>query len=133
MKKLLALVLAFVMVFSLAACTKPAGNDQTDAPKTEEAATTKADSGETEATEPATDGSYPKLRLNMTSFTGDPPTHAQEVLDALNAKLIEKGAGAELEFVWVGFADMRTQLNLLLTGGDDSLDILNLHLFAQRS
>ena len=132
MKKMLALVLALVMVFSLFACTStPSGNDTTAAPETTKAAdeTTKAaDDGTTAA--PATDGNYPKLRLNMTSFTGDPPTHAQEVQDALNAKLIEKGAAAEIEFVWVGFADMRTQLNLLLTGGDDSLDILNSFWYA---
>jgi putative aldouronate transport system substrate-binding protein len=127
MKKLLALVLALVMVLSLAACTKPAGNDTTtEAPKTEEAGTQEAGTEKADDATPApeSDGSYPKLRMNMSTFTGEPPTHAAEVEAALNEKLREK-AQAEVEFVWVPFGDMVTQLNLLLTGGEDSLDILS--------
>ena len=132
MKKLLALVLALVMVLSLAACSKAPAESSTEAAKTEAAGTEAAgtEAAGTEAAETkAAEGNYPKLRLNMTSFTGEAPAHAPEVLDALNAQLREK-AGAEVEFVWVGFADMRTQLNLLLTGGDDSLDILNSFWYA---
>lgn len=132
MKKLLALVLALVMVLSLAACSKAPAGESTEAAKTEAAGTEAAgtEAAGTEAADTkAAEGSYPKLRLNMTSFTGEAPAHAQEVTDAINAQLREK-AGAEVEFVWVGFADMRTQLNLLLTGGDDSLDILNSFWYA---
>lgn len=127
MKKLLALVLALVMVLSLAACTStPSGNDTTTKA---EADTTKAEADTTKAADdgtdaPQTDGNYPKLRMNMSTFTGEPPTYAAEVEAALNEKLREK-AQAEIEFVWVPFGDMVTQLNLLLTGGEDSLDILS--------
>ncbi|MBQ6551292.1 MAG: ABC transporter substrate-binding protein [Lachnospiraceae bacterium] len=126
MKKLLALLLAMVMVLSLAACggTAPADTGE----KTQEAeADTQAseneaaEEGEQEATE---DSGFPKLRINLTSFTGEAPTYAKEVQDALN-ELLRVKAQAEVEFVWIGFSDMKTQLNLLLTGGDDSIDILS--------
>ena len=128
MKKLLALLLALAMVLALAACGGSTTPDQGS--KTESKEDTKApdtpdtQAPDTQAPEGSGDVTYPKIRLNLTSFTGEAPTYAKEVQDALNEQLREK-AQAEVEFVWVGFADMSTQLNLLLTGGDDSLDILS--------
>ncbi len=120
MKKILAILLAALMLFSLAACTAPEG-----APQESE----KANEGAAEKDDDAGADEIVKLRLNMTSFTGEAPAKADIVLEAFNKELREK-AGAEVEFVWVGFANMQTQLNLLLTGGDDSLDILNSFWYA---
>ena len=75
------------------------------------------------------DGSYPVIRINETAFYGGPPANGDLIEDALNEILREK-AHAEIEFVYVQMSDMKTQLNLLLTGGDDSLDLFSSFFYA---
>lgn len=106
MRKALALILALVIVLGCAACgAKPSASgkpDNSDAPN-EEIAT---------------------IRFNMISITGEPRSKQDAVLEKLNGILREK-AGAELEPVYVNFAELQQQMNLLLTGGEESLDIFN--------
>ena len=72
---------------------------------------------------------YPVIRINETAFYGGPPANGDLIEDALNEILREK-AHAEIEFVYVQMSDLQTQLNLLLTGGDDSLDLLSSFFYA---
>lgn len=109
MKKTLALILSLVMVLGLVACGSADGGSSAAEPN---------------GGGSATSGEVVKLRFNMISITGEPRSKQAEVLGELNAILREK-AGAELEPVYVNFAELQQQMNLLLTGGSDSLDIFN--------
>jgi len=122
MKKFLAVLLAGLMVISMMAC---GGSGET---KTT-AGTTKAAEATTQGTTTSEPASYPKLRINITSFSGEAPAAVDQVTEALNVIFREK-AGCEIEFVTVGFATMKEQLNLLLTGGEDTLDILSSFWYA---
>ncbi len=62
----------------------------------------------------------PTIRLNMVNFYGNPDE--KEVEDAINAILVPK-VGAKLDIVGIEFGSWQTQLNLMLTGGPDALDI----------
>ena len=70
----------------------------------------------------STNGEYPVIRVPYSivfdSFDAD------KVEDALNEIMREK-AGAEIELVGIEFANWSTQLNLMLTGGENSLDIFS--------
>ena len=80
--------------------------------------------GNTAGTETASaeNGEYPVIRVPYSivfdSFDAD------KVEDALNEIMREK-AGAEIELVGIEFANWATQLNLMLTGGDNSLDLFS--------
>ena len=102
MKKLLCSILAAVMLLTCVGC---GGGD------------TASGSGANVDGE----ADYPVLRFHMISLTGEARPKQEEVIEALNEVLREK-AQAEVEPVWVSFSEMSQQLNLMLTGGDDSLD-----------
>lgn len=119
-KRVLALFMVLALVLGCTACqsqnsSTPDGGESSS-PTSEE----NNSSSEASAENTAEDGEYPVLRFNMT-YTTEPRIKSAEVTEALNEVLREK-AGAEVEPVWVAFADFKTQLNLMLVGGDDSLD-----------
>ena len=111
MKRLLAILLACVLAMSLAACGKK-GDVEGD---TKEPVNEQTNAGDSE--------DYPVLRINQTAFYGGPPDNHEIVEEALN-KILREKAHAEVEVVYIQASDLQTQLNLLLTGGDDALDIL---------
>ena len=111
MKRLLAILLAGVLAMSLAACGKK-GDVEGD---TKEPVNEQTNAGDSE--------DYPVLRINQTAFYGGPPDNHEIVEEALN-KILREKAHAEVEVVYIQASDLQTQLNLLLTGGDDALDIL---------
>lgn len=108
-----------VLVLSLVAC----GNDRAQSGDASNAAST-GQTGESTSGSSKTDGDYPVIRINETAFYGEPPANGERIQEALNVILREK-AHAEIEFVYVQMSNLSTQLNLLLTGGDDSLDLLS--------
>ena len=121
-KRVLALLLALALIVSCAAC---GGNNNSSSSQGSGSSTTEGTSsdGEADAGDTAEDGEYPVLRFNLT-YSTEPRSKSDEVIEALNEVLREK-AGAEVEPVWINFADFKTQLNLMLVGGDDSLDFFS--------
>ena len=119
MKRILSVLLSCVLVLSLVAC----GNDRAQSGDASNAASTDQ-TGESTSGSSKTDGDYPVIRINETAFYGEPPANGERIQEALNVILREK-AHAEIEFVYVQMSNLATQLNLLLTGGDDSLDLLS--------
>lgn len=109
-KKFIYLLLTVVMVVSsLAGC----GKNATKTPEGDDAVAT---------TETSTTGEYPVIRVPYSimfdSFDAD------AIEDALNVIMREK-AGAEIDLIGIEFGNWSTQLNLMLTGGDNSLDIFS--------
>lgn len=114
MKRCISLMLALMI---LLACVGCGGQETSSTSDNGSSGHSSAEASETTAE----DEDYPVLRFNIISNTGEPRSKQAEVMDAINEILREK-AHAEIEPVWVNFAEMTQQMNLLLTGGDDSLD-----------
>ena len=113
MKKLLALLLAMVMVLGLVACgaseQKPA---ETKAP---EAAAPAEPEAPVEEAEPALEPVTLKIWFHGSNVT---PDASAEVLKVLNPYLQEK-IGVTLEPIWGTWGDFDTAVVTALTGGDD--------------
>ena len=75
----------------------------------------------------AAEDNVPVIRMNLVNFYGNPDE--AEVEDAINAILVPK-VGAKLDIVGIEFGSWTTQLNLMLTGGPDSLDIFTSFWYA---
>ena len=124
MKRIITVLLATAMTLSLVACA--AGTAPAPAAGNAPAETTAA-AEEPEAAEPADSSDadseeYPVIRVNYHCIF-ETWEAVDEVQAALNELLREK-AHAELEIVIIPTSDLKQQTNLLMTGGDDSLDIL---------
>lgn len=65
---------------------------------------------------------YPVVKMNYSIVGGNKDEKAIE--DALNVIMREK-AGAEVDLIGIEFGNWATQLNLMLTGGDNSLDLFS--------
>ena len=118
MKKLLALILALVMVVSLfAGCSKsnaPAPAES-EAPAAEE--TTASETAETEA--PAEDKpKYDENAVLTWYYMGDDAEDNQMVWDAAN-ELIKAELGFTVNFIPVGPGEYQEKINLAINGGDD--------------
>ncbi|MBR1585670.1 MAG: ABC transporter substrate-binding protein [Clostridia bacterium] len=72
----------------------------------------------------------PVIRMNMVNFYGN--KDEKEVEDAINAILVPK-VGAKLDIVGIEFGAWQTQLNLMLTGGPDALDVFTSFWYAPLS
>jgi putative aldouronate transport system substrate-binding protein len=108
----LSFILAMLLIVGmLGACAAPAATTE-PAAQTDAAATDAA----------ATDGTLPVIRVAYTRiFATD---SEQKIEDALNV-IMRKEAQAEIDLVPVDFSSMNTQFNLMLTGGEDSIDIFS--------
>lgn len=111
-KRMLTCVLALVMLLSLAACGSSGGETTkaTEAPA--------SSSGDAPAA-PA-DGEYPTIKVQMTCL--NVPKDVKMVEEAVSAITREK-IGANVEFIMMEYANQAQQLNLLLSAGDDSIDV----------
>lgn len=67
-------------------------------------------------------GEYPVIRINYAAVGN--PTDEQVIEDALNEILREK-AGAEVDLIGIAFGNWTSQLNLMLVGGDNALDLFS--------
>lgn len=122
MKRIVTLLIAVVMILSLAACGG-GNNKQPSATGKTSTDATQATSGE--KTNKSTDNEpeeIPVIRVNYHCIF-DTWEAVDEVQDALN-ELLRERANAELEIVIIPTSDLKQQTNLLLTGSPDSLDIL---------
>lgn len=125
MKRIISALLVCLLVLSLAACNgggTTSGNTDSTLNNDSQSEASTGDTAEDE-------GDYPVIRINETAFYGGPPANGDLIEEALNEILREK-AHAEIEFVYVQMSDLQTQLNLMLTGGDDSLDLLSSFFYA---
>lgn len=118
MKKLLAMLLALVMVMSLAAC----GGDENAETKTDNGTTAASEqSGETNETkttpEPVDVNELEPVTLQM-YFHGSNVTDDSKVLEALNSYLQEK-INVTLKPIWGTWGDFDTNAVLSLQGGED--------------
>lgn len=120
LRKAVSVLLAVTMlVFTLTGCgSKPAGETGGGEAETESNAGQEAD----KSADAASTGEYPVIRVpySIVFESFDAPA----IQDALNEIMREK-AGAEIELVGIEFGNWSTQLNLMLTGGDNSLDIFS--------
>ena len=73
---------------------------------------------------------YPVVTMEFL-LIGD-TSQKQEIEDALNVILREK-AQAEVNLVGIEFANLVTQLNLMLTGGENSIDLFNSFWYTSES
>lgn len=69
-------------------------------------------------------GSYPVIRLMQHRFTPEQCSAEAEIEEALN-KIFREKCGCEVDIIFLSFGDVPDKLNLLLTGGKDSLDIFS--------
>lgn len=114
MKKILALMMAVILVLSLAACggsgsSTPAADGNPSA------------AGDTPAT-PAGSGDYPVIRWAYSTMWNN--DSEPEVEAAIN-EILRESCGAEIDLVAVDFSSMQQQYNLLLSGGKDTIDIFS--------
>jgi putative aldouronate transport system substrate-binding protein len=112
-RALLAILAMLLLVGMLGACAAPAAT----------AAATEAPAAEAATTDTATtDGTYPVIRMAYTRiFASD----SEAKIEAALNEIMRKEAGAEIDLVPVDFSSMNTQFNLMLTGGEDSIDIFS--------
>ena len=118
-KRIVTLLIAVVMILSLAACGG-GNNKQPSATGKTSTDATQATSGE--KTNKSTDNEpeeIPVIRVNYHCIF-DTWEAVDEVQDALN-ELLRERANAELEIVIIPTSDLKQQTNLLLTGSPDSL------------
>ena len=114
MKKLLALLLAMVMVFGLVAC----GGGSAEAPKAEAPKTEAPKAEAPKADAPAAETLAPvtlKIWFHGSTVT---PDASKKVLGELNVYLQEK-IGVTLEPIWGTWGDFDTATVTALTGGDE--------------
>ena len=111
MKKLLAMLLALVMILSLAACGASEEPAETKAPEAEVAGTEAAAAPAETELEPVTI----KMWFHGSTVT---PEASEKVMAELNAYLQEK-INVTLEPIWGTWGDFDTATVTALTGGDD--------------
>lgn len=138
MKKVLALLLAALMVFSLAACTS--GGDSktsTEAAKTTEATeaakTTEAAKDDAETKETAAPAGEPyKVRFILSYILTPPGEEAVKDVENCINKYMKEDLGItefELQLEVMGASDANTQVPLLLAGGE-KIDIISISNFS---
>ncbi|WP_099203773.1 ABC transporter substrate-binding protein [Scatolibacter rhodanostii] len=117
-KKLFAALLALMMVVtSLAGC---ANNKGTSSTESSTPATSETSSKKEVSSEAGTDEEYPTISTMV--ICGSIPADADKVAEELS-KITREKIGVNVEFVMIEVANVATQLNLLLSGGDDTLDV----------
>jgi putative aldouronate transport system substrate-binding protein len=123
-KRLIAVVLAMMFVFSLTACKAGDSTKETsDQPDTEAASSSDSSEG-TESDTSTADTSKEIVTLNVAMLSGTEVSGAEDVEAKANELLAQYGVAINLTFI--NFGSWTQQTNLLLTGGSDSVDVLPL-------
>ena len=119
MKRILVLLMAVLMVLSLAACGKKAAETT---PETKTEAKTETTETKTAEAKTETAETYPVVKFAYTKMfsTPDEPYVEEEM-----NKILREKCHAEIDLVAIDFSNMQQQFNLLLTGGSDSIDIFS--------
>lgn len=116
MKKLLAMLLAVVMVLGLAACGSSNAPAATEAPAP--AATNAPAAASTEAPAAKEELDPVTLKIWFHGTSAATPEASAKVLEAVNAYLADK-INAKLEVIWGTWGDFDTSVVTALAGGDD--------------
>lgn len=125
-KKLLALLLAGTMTFSLAACGNKDAGTTAATTDSNAAATTEGSSAAAGADEAAASNiDTSKHEVINLLVLGNKPSNGrlEAMLEKLNVILNEK-VNAELTMTYVEWADWQTQYNVQLLSGDSSMDLI---------
>ena len=122
-KKILAVLLAlFVLATAVSGCGNSgssSADSQSGSSATSENSATSESSASTEDTA-STDGEVPTISLMV--VCGTTPPDADAVAETLSEITREK-IGCNVEFITMEIGNVAQQLNLLLSGGDDTLDV----------
>ena len=124
MKKFLAILLALALVVScFAAC---GSNTNTSSASGESSSTgdssTAADDGSSAEEEDTATNSGDLPTISLMIVCGTIPPDAEAVASALSEITAEK-IGCNVEFITMEIGNAKSQMNLLLSGGDDTLDV----------
>ena len=112
MKKIIALLLVLVMMLSIAACSSKPADDSGKPTSGNQSQNNGGNSGTT----------YPVIRMAYTRmFSTEDEPYVEEAMN----EILREVAQAEIDLVPVDFGSMQTQFNLLLSGGNDSIDIFS--------
>jgi len=119
MKKIIAMLLAICLVLGLAACGSDGEKETTKASEATKATEKKE---ETKATESETDPSkWPVITMEVNK---PEDCHMEEAIEkAMNERLVELNAGAQLDLIPLSFGDRATSLTLMLTDASDPIDL----------
>lgn len=118
MKRILALTLALCMVFALAACGSSGSSTSQPAANTDTGSNTAA----APAANTASGETYPVVKFAYSKMFATPSE--PQVEEAMN-KILREKCHAEIDLVAIDFSNLQQQMNLLLTGGKDSIDIFS--------
>jgi ABC-type glycerol-3-phosphate transport system substrate-binding protein len=116
MKKLLALVLAALMVLSLAACGGGSGNDG--------GSSKPADGGSQGGSETADIDTSEHVVINYMTTGDKPQTGANDEMLAMVNKLMTEKINAEINIYWISWTDYLANYNLTLARMDGSVDMI---------
>ena len=124
MKKIVAMLLALTMLFALAACGGSGSGQSGQAGSSDSSQSGQADNSGSAGSDSSStsDGSYPVIRVAYSRMFSTDSEGAIE--DALN-EIMREEAQAEIDLIPLDFSSMSTQLNLMLSGGSDSIDIFS--------
>ena len=114
MKKIIALMMAATMTLGLTAC---GGGDAASSASTDASSTASA-----ETSSSASSGEYPVIKMAYSRmFNTDSEAKVEEEMN----KILRETAQAEIDLVAIDFSSLTQQMNLLLSGGNDSIDIFS--------
>jgi len=128
MKKLFALLLAAVMILSLASCGSNQKETAAEAKKTE-ATTEAAKVKDGELVVDPDPAKWPVVSMEVNSFT-DTQANRDKVQDALNEYLVSIKAGFKAELIPIAIGERATRLALMLTGADEGIDMYTYRWYA---
>lgn len=117
-KKMLAMLLMTSMALSMFAGCGREENSSSEETENQTVESTQSD----KTGEENSDSEYPVIRMAYV-MVGDVSLES-EIEEGLN-KILREKAQAEVDLVGIEFGNLTTQMNLLLTGGEDSLDLFN--------
>lgn len=114
MKKTIALMMAAAMTLGLTAC---GGGDTASSASTDASSTASA-----ETSSSTSDGEYPVIKMAYSRmFNTDSEAKVEEEMN----EILRETAQAEIDLVAIDFSSLTQQMNLLLSGGNDSIDIFS--------
>lgn len=119
---------AMMLVTSFAGCS--GGNNSSTSSTGGDSSTSDTSSEATTSDTGTADGEYPVIRINYSIIQGS--DGEADVEAALN-EIMREEAGAEVDLIGIEFANWVTQMNLMLAGGSDALDMYTSFWYAPMS